>query len=179
MSMLSTTIQRGAEPIYRLNSSQHGVLFLHGYLGSPFEMKDLSQRVFEAGFSISVPRYPGHGTSLEDLTTTFGTDWLHAAREACMQLQTQCRRVSIVGLSMGAALAVLLAGEFEIQSIALLSMPASISQKSIYITPLLKYFKKAIYRSDADRASFNRGINDPAARARHVGYFEGIPIAQA
>ncbi len=169
----------GAEMVYRLSNREHGVLLLHGYLGSPFEMKSLSQKIFEEGYSVYVPRYPGHGTSIEDMTTTYGRDWFCAAREAYIELRSQCREVSVIGLSMGAAFAVLLAREFDIGKIGLLSMPAGILNHAIYLTPILKHFKKILYRSDVARTTFNKGINDPEARSRHVGYFEGIPIAQA
>jgi len=172
----STAVMPGAEAQMHLTGCYHGVLLLHGFLGSPYEMKYLGNRLVDERYSVYIPRYPGHGTNLMEMTETTGVDWYRAAREAYLELRAHCRQVSIVGLSMGAAFATLLAREFAVSKIALLSMPCRIPQRTVYLAPVVSKFAKVIYRSDEDRENFNRGIYDPEARQNHVGYFDGIPI---
>ena len=58
-----------------------------------------------AGFSVELPRLPGHGTSVEDMMSTSWTDWSDAALAAYDDLSQRCDRVAVVGLSMGGGLA--------------------------------------------------------------------------
>jgi len=158
----------------RINSSEKGVVLLHGFTGTPSEMKFLGQRIFERGFSISIPRYPGHGTKLEEMVRSSARDWYVSAREAYIELKDYCSEVFIVGLSMGGILGIKLAREFPVKKLALLSVPAFIKEKSIYLTPIIGIFKKILWRTDP-----TKGVRCEEARSHHVCYNTGIPIRQS
>ena len=64
-----------------------------------------------AGFRVSLPRLPGHGTRWEELNETVWTDWYDAADRAFARLAAQCDQVFLAGLSMGATLCLRLAEE--------------------------------------------------------------------
>lgn len=89
--------------------AHHAVLLLHGFTGSPWEMRPLGESLAARGFAVHAPRLPGHGTSEEAMTRAGGDQWLAAAEEAFDELHREHRVVSIAGLSMGALLAVVLA----------------------------------------------------------------------
>mgnify|MGYP006299924079 FL=1 len=72
----------GGDAVFRKGSSETGLLLLHGYTGSPAEMRYLGERLHEKGFTVSIPRYPGHVTSLYEMVKTSAHDWYTAAREA-------------------------------------------------------------------------------------------------
>lgn len=56
-------ILTGAEHIFLPSSSRKsGVLLLHGFTSSPFEMKELAYLLHERQFSVSIPLLAGHGT---------------------------------------------------------------------------------------------------------------------
>ncbi len=79
-----------AEPLFH-KAGKKGVLLIHGFLGSPFEMKYLANRFIQNGFTVSVPRLPGHGTSLEDMARFTGSDWLgEENRPECDGSDTPC-----------------------------------------------------------------------------------------
>lgn len=179
MSQRELSVMRGAEMIHDFQNKERGVLLLHGFLGSPFELSYLAGKIREAGYSIYVPRYPGHGTRLEEMAETTGRDWYKAAREAYLELRSRCAEVSVVGLSMGSLFAARLAAEFAIPRIVLMSMPAAITDKAIYATPILRHFVRIIYDGEEKRAANKKGINNPADRAVHVCYDQGTPVAQA
>ncbi|HZJ28334.1 MAG TPA: alpha/beta fold hydrolase [Acidimicrobiia bacterium] len=98
----------GAEP-FSADGGAHGALVLHGLTGSPQSMRGLARSLAEAGFSVELPRLPGHGTSVDDMATTSFADWSAAADHAYSQLATRCTEVVVIGLSMGATLAAWLA----------------------------------------------------------------------
>ncbi len=100
---MALEILAGAEP-FSHSGGRDGVLVLHGFTGSPASMRPLAQRLAGAGYSVELPRLPGHGTTLEDMMTTDWADWSTAALDAYDELAGRCDRVAVVGLSMGGGL---------------------------------------------------------------------------
>jgi carboxylesterase len=88
-----------------------GVLVLHGFTGNPYSMRPLAQRCAEAGYSVELPRLPGHGTSLDDLVTRRWSDLVEAALGAYDEIAERCDKVAVVGLSVGGGLTALIAEE--------------------------------------------------------------------
>lgn len=86
-----------------------GVLFLHGFTGSPWELAPLADRAQRDGYSVALPALAGHGTCVDDLEATAWNDWLASAHEGLAWLVEHVREVHVVGLSMGALLALLIA----------------------------------------------------------------------
>ena len=86
------------------------MLVLHGFTGNPQSMRPLAHAFADAGFAVSLPLLPGHGTSLEDMQLTGWDDWSAAADGAFGELAGRCDRVVVAGLSMGGALTAWLGG---------------------------------------------------------------------
>jgi carboxylesterase len=103
-------ILAGAEPA-SYPGGPNGVLVVHGFTGNPQSMRPLAQAFAEAGFATELPLLPGHGTSVEDMSTTAWADWSKAAAEAYDDLSRRIDKILVAGLSMGGALAVWLAVE--------------------------------------------------------------------
>lgn len=87
------------------------MLLLHGFGDTPQTLRYLARRIHSAGFRVHAPLYPGHGTSVGDFFSSNADEWIGAAWDALSQLRRDCDSVSIVGLSMGAAIGAVLAGE--------------------------------------------------------------------
>jgi len=84
------------------------VLLLHGFTGSPWEVRPLAESLAARGFFVRTPRLPGHGTTPEDMLWVTWRDWL-AAAEASFDSLSRWNRVCVAGLSMGGLLGLLLA----------------------------------------------------------------------
>jgi carboxylesterase len=100
-----------------------GCLLLHGFTGTPAEMRPLAERLAERGYSVRAPLLPGHGTRPEDLAPTRWPDWFGAAEESWDELGRVAPVRSVAGLSMGALLALHLAHERprEVRAVAALA----------------------------------------------------------
>jgi carboxylesterase len=72
-------------------------------------MRGLAEAFAAAGFTVELPRLPGHGTSIDDMLTTGWSDWSGAAEAAYEELASRCDKVVVAGLSMGGTLTVWLA----------------------------------------------------------------------
>ena len=59
-----------------------GVLVLHGFTGSPKSMKPWGRELAAQGWSVRVPRLPGHGTRWQDMNLTTWEDWYAEADRA-------------------------------------------------------------------------------------------------
>lgn len=102
----------GAEPFAVDNDGPNGrigVLVSHGFTGSPVSMQSWAQQLADVGYSVRLPRLPGHGTSWQDLNTTRWADWYSEVRKAYDELAENCDTIFACGLSMGGTLVTKLA----------------------------------------------------------------------
>ncbi len=93
----------GCEPL-SVAGDAGAVLVLHGFTGNPSSMRPLAERLAAAGYSVELPRLPGHGTAIDDLLDKTWDDWSGAALAAYDDLAARAPRVAVVGLSMGGGL---------------------------------------------------------------------------
>lgn len=100
----------GAEPIEH-DGGDTGVLLVHGYTSTPQSMRAWAAHLAAAGYTVRVPRLPGHGTTWQELNRTTWPDWYAEVDRVFDELRSRCRFVFAGGLSMGALLATKLALE--------------------------------------------------------------------
>ncbi len=84
------------------------VLLIHGFTGSPWEIRPLGESLAARGFHVRAIKLPGHGTDPEAMAWVTWRDWEHAAEEGLAALKN-AKTVFVAGLSMGALLSLLLA----------------------------------------------------------------------
>ena len=101
-------LMAGAEPFSRDGGST-GVVFCHGFTGSPASLRPWAEFLADAGLSVRLPRLTGHGTRWQDLALTRWQDWYATVDGAFNDLRTSCAEVFAMGLSMGGTLALRLA----------------------------------------------------------------------
>ena len=101
----SSAILPGAEAWSHVGNSV-GVLVLHGFTGNPTSMRGLADAFADAGYSVEMPRLPGHGTTVEDMLTTNWIDWSTEAEAALERLASRTDTQVVAGLSMGGSLTV-------------------------------------------------------------------------
>ena len=108
----------GAEP-WSAEGGPDGALVLHGFTGSPQSMRGLAEALAAAGFTVELPRLPGHGTAVEEMLTTGWDDWSGHVEATYRDLAARCENVVVTGLSMGGTLTLWLAANHpEIAGIA-------------------------------------------------------------
>lgn len=102
------SIVPGAEP-FSHDGSDVGVLLIHGYCGSPASLRPWGEHLAARGYTVRIPRLPGHGTVWHDLNRTTWEDWRAEAEHQFHDLTQRCAVVVVGGLSVGGALALSLA----------------------------------------------------------------------
>ena len=85
-----------------------GVLFIHGFTGTPAEIRYLGKGLSLRGIGAHCPLLEGHGTSVEDLSKTRWRDWLRSVEKKVESLEKiySPENFFIGGLSMGSLLAI-------------------------------------------------------------------------
>ncbi len=106
---MSTPIIPGAEPISIVGGPNGGVLLLHGYMGTVQTIRDWAGAFAQAGFAVEAPLLPGHGTSVEDMSESGWSDYIHCAETAYRKLAARYGRVFVGGLCIGGTMAAWLA----------------------------------------------------------------------
>lgn len=129
-----------AMPDYQEGTNGKAVLVIHGFTGLPDEMQYLADRLNQAGFTVSLPRLPGHGTNGDDFQLTGRRDWLRRCIDSYIELRSRYETVYVTGLSMGGLLTLSLASLFPVPRIALAAPAITNTNKLIYLSPLLRFF---------------------------------------
>jgi carboxylesterase len=85
--------------------SDIGCLLIHGFTGTPQNIRPLGDFLARRGLTVLAPRLPGHGTSVEDFERSGPEDWIATINTGLDQLKRTCSSVSAIGISMGGTLA--------------------------------------------------------------------------
>jgi carboxylesterase len=150
---------------FELGHGDDACLLLHGFTGSPWDVRPLGEALAARGLYVKAPRLPGHGTTPEAMLEANHRQWQEAAWEALHSLRG-FRRVFVAGLSMGALLGLRLAAGAPERVKALVLMapaarfkgPTMALLKSLRGTRLLERVKPWVRKTATD-------LSDPLALA--------------
>lgn len=150
---------------FELGHGEDACLLLHGFTGSPWEVRPLGEALAARGLYVKAPRLPGHGTTPEAMLEAGHNHWQEAAWEALHSLRDY-RQVFVAGLSMGALLGLRLAagspervkGLVLIAPAARFKGPTMALLKSLRHTRLLERLKPWVRKTATD-------LSDPAVLA--------------
>ena len=151
-----------------------GVLLIHGYTGSPTEMRWIGDSLHAGGLTVSGPRLPGHGATPEEMNRCRWTDWTEHAEQALADLRARCRTVFVAGLSMGSLLTLHLARRHpDLPGIILYSPAPWVQNQLLYLAPLARHFVATLPKSsdsdlvnpDADRQLWCYDVDPVGAAA--------------
>lgn len=132
-----------AAPFHFDGTADHGVLLIHGYGGTPAKLRLLGEYLHqEGGLTVSALLLRGHGTSPEDMRDASWSDWLEDTFNAYDRLREKCGNIYVVGLSMGALLALLTAANREVRKLVTIGAAMGFKNKLVYGAPLLQHIVK-------------------------------------
>lgn len=95
----------GAEPFSFGGRGEVGVLLVHGFTGTPFEVRPLGEHLARQDVASLGVLLRGHGTHPNDMLGCRYQDWIDDAEAALEDLLRSNRRVVLVGFSMGGTIA--------------------------------------------------------------------------
>lgn len=130
-----------------------GALLLHGFPGSPAEVRELGTYLAERGVSVIAPLLPGHGRQPEALRGIRWSDWVQEADRALQRLRERCASVFALGLSAGAALGLYLAAQRPLAGIVTVSPAVKLRNPLAPFIPIARFFLRwVVLGEDKDLA---------------------------
>ncbi|MEM7738688.1 MAG: alpha/beta fold hydrolase [Deinococcota bacterium] len=94
-----------------LGKSPHKALLIHGFPGTPAEMRPLAEMLVSQGYEAHGLLLPGFGKDIGNLGQQTRHDWITHALSAWENLQQNAETVVLIGFSMGAAIALHVAAQ--------------------------------------------------------------------
>lgn len=117
-----------AEPFY-LPGNKIGCILVHGFTGSPKEMRWLGEFLNEKSITVIAPRLAGHATKPADMQRCNWQDWVTSVEDVYYYIRPNVEKLFIIGLSMGGILACVAATYLKFQGLITISTPYEIPQK--------------------------------------------------
>ncbi|MEP7024418.1 MAG: alpha/beta fold hydrolase, partial [Actinomycetota bacterium] len=149
---------------YSHDGGSTGVLLCHGFTGSPHSLRPWAEYLGAAGLSVCLPRLPGHGTTWQEMARTRWGDWYAELDRAFEELRARADEIFVMGLSMGACLALRLAqvrGQ-AVSGLVLVNPSVTADTKLFALAPLLKLFVPSLkgVGSDIKKPGVTEGSYD-------------------
>jgi carboxylesterase len=155
-----------------LEGERGGVLLIHGFTGSPHEMRPLLEPLRARGFAVLGVRLPGHGFPIEREDVA-SRAWQAAVDAALDELRDRHPgyRVAICGLSMGALLALAAASRrpADVAALALLSPAIMLRTAASRLLGAARWIGPLGVRYRLAKPKGTSDIRDEAARVSHPG----------
>lgn len=129
---------------YYLPGGEVGCLLIHGFTGTPFELRWLGEHLHQQGYTVYGPRLAGHATNPSDLARIHWHEWYADILAAYELLRANCSRVFVIGLSMGGALTLLLSAREPVDGLVTMSAPVVFRDWRLPLLGLLKSFVKVM-----------------------------------
>jgi carboxylesterase len=148
-----------------LGSWQTAALFIHGFMGTLAEFRPVAHELHQTGWTVQGLLLLGFGKQIDTLFDRHYQEWLEAAQSALIKLKKNHYPILLVGYSMGAAVALIVAAGSSPDKLILLAPFLRIGnmfhhiiwQVVKHLFPNPQPFKKANF-SDARIGEFLWGL---------------------
>lgn len=151
-----------AEPFF-FKGDEIGFLLIHGFTGTPKEMRLLGEDLHAHGHTVLGVRLAGHATRIEDMRRTTWQDWFVSVEDGYNMLRSCCDHVFSIGLSMGGALSMLAAAVLPLDAAVAISAPFQLDDWRLPFLRPLSVIKPYMAKGKSD-------MKDEEQNAQHAHY---------
>lgn len=158
-------------PFYHVRG-EAAALLIHGFPGTPADIRPLAVELDEAGWTTHGVLLPGFGPQIEKMLDYSYEDWLNSVEAALIKLREKHRPVMVVGYSLGGALATLLAARQPVDGLVLLAPFWKVDHVLWSLLPILK----PLFRSIRPFRLLKLNFADPEVRAGIHNFLPGADL---
>lgn len=169
-----------AEPFLLIgDSSKPACLLIHGFTGTPKEMRWLGEFLNRHGYTCLGIRLTGHATEPADMIRSNWTDWVASVEDGYHLLRGIADRIIFIGLSMGGILSLLMSTRLgsDVIGVVAMSTPYKLPddprlRKIDWISRLTPYMPKSDEEPGAswfDKEAWKDHISYPQNPVRSIG----------
>ncbi|MDX1377895.1 MAG: alpha/beta fold hydrolase [Anaerolineales bacterium] len=158
-----------AEPFYfQGDPSKPACLLIHGFTGTPKEMRWMGEYLHDQGYTCLGVRLAGHATDPKDMIRSRYPDWMNSVEDGYHILRDMSDDIFFVGLSMGGVLSLLISTKLDVWGIVSMSTPYKLPDDPRL--PFVKVISKIKpYMPKSDEAP-GTGWFDQEAWKDHISY---------
>lgn len=146
-------------------TNDRAALLLHGYMGSPAELRALGEALSGAGIRADAPALPGFGPEIDRLAGIDEEDWIDTAATAWSAIREASSASVLIGFSMGGAIALAVAAEMPPSRLILIEPFQRIPDWRARLLPYLGLVLREI-KPLRNRQELGRPISSLQALAR-------------
>ena len=167
-----------AEPFFLLGDrSKPACLLIHGFTGTPKEMRWMGEYLNQQGFTCLGVRLAGHATIPEDMIASRWTDWTASVEGAYSLLRGVTDNIFLAGLSMGGILALLMSTRLDVKGVVAMSTPYKLPDDPRlrhieWISKIVAYMPKSEGEPGSgwfDKEAWNEHVSYPMNPVRSIG----------
>ena len=158
------------------DSSKPACLLIHGFTGTPKEMRWMGDYLNQQGYTCLGVRLAGHATRPADMIRSRWTDWTASVEDGYNLLCGLTEDIFLVGLSMGGILSLLMSTRLKVRGVIAMSTPSRLpTDYPIWLLRFISLFIK--YRPKTNEPP-GSGWFDKAAYREHIAYSQN-PVRAA
>lgn len=162
-----------------------GVLLVHGFTGTPKEMRWMGDYLNEQGYTCLGIRLSGHGTKPDDMIRSRWTDWENSVEDGYHLLSGITDRIFIVGISMGGVLSLLMSTKLDVAGVVAMSTPFSLPRDPrnypVWFIKIASRFQKSVPKVHEnpgatwhDKDAFQGHISYPQNPVRSIAEMKAL-----
>jgi carboxylesterase len=150
--------------------SKPACLLIHGFTGTPKEMRWMGEHLHQQGYTCLGIRLTGHATRPEDMIRSRWTDWTASVEDGYNLLCGLSDEIFLVGLSMGGILSLLMSTRLAPRVRGVIAMSTPSRLPTDYPTWLLEFLSRFIKFNPKTKKPPGSGWFDKAVYKEHIAY---------
>jgi carboxylesterase len=166
---VNTQIIRTTEPFF-FQGGRTGVLLVHGFTGTPKEVRWMGEDLNKHGFTVLGIRLHGHATQPDDMIASRWTDWTASVEDGFNLLSNSVDRIFLVGLSMGGVLSLLMSTKLNVAGVIAISTPYLLPRDHHYPIWFIRLYSQFIKYAPKSKEIPGSSWHDKEAYAQHISY---------
>lgn len=125
-------------------ANRTGALLIHGFTGSPADVRALGDTIHAHGIDVHAVRLPGMASEIHRLNEMTAEIWRDAVRHEWVTHRARYERTVLVGYSMGGALSLLAAAHQQPELVLLVSPLTRLADRRARLLPIARYVTRGI-----------------------------------
>jgi esterase/lipase len=116
---------------------------MHGFTGNPWEVEPLANALKESGYQVLTPLLPGHHILKKRMGKATAEEWIQAVEEIVKNAFKENKEIHLIGFSMGALIAALIASRYKISTLVLLSPAVYMVTPKVLVKRIRNFYQLA------------------------------------
>jgi carboxylesterase len=159
-----TQIIPTTEPFF-FQGGRTGVLLVHGFTGTPKEVRWMGEDLQKYGYTVLGIRLHGHATHPDDMRASRWTDWTASVEDGFHLLSNSVERIFL-----GGVLSLLMSTKLNVAGVIAMATPYNLPRDPHYPNWFIRLYGKLIKYAPKSKEIPGSSWFDKEAFAQHISY---------